>query len=244
MEKSTSENSSGSGAGACVYEQAYGQQTLGETLHPGGLGLTRHALSLCTFPTHARVLDVGCGAGLTVQYLRELGYTAWGVDLSAGLVHAGHRRAPTLPFFQAAADFIPLAAGGLDVIVAECSLSVFEQTDRVLDEFHRLLRPEGVLILTDLYARNPSALPALQAVLPSSCLARSFIREELLTRLAKRGFAQVIWEDHSEAVKSLVNPSVSSLFIGAPERGMDPLDLALAVARVKPGYFLCVSQKC
>lgn len=244
MEKSTSEPLRPGGTAACVYEQAFTQQVLGESLHPGGLALTRHALALCDLPATARVLDMGCGAGLTVQYLRELGYTAWGMDISSLLVHAGSQRAPTLPLFQADADCLPLPAQALDVVVAECSLSVFENAGRILEECRRLLRTDGILILSDLYARNPTALPTLRSLLPASCLARSFIKDDLLALLAECGFSCQTWEDHSEAVKSLASQALSTTLLGAPAHGSDPLDLALAVARAKPGYFLCVSQKC
>ncbi len=227
----------------CLYEQAFRRQAPGETLRPGGLALTQHALTLCALPASARLLDAGCGAGSTVQYLREQGYSAWGMDLSPILLRAGRRRVPTLPVFQANAEALPLPAGQFDIILAECSLSVFAQPDRALAEFHRLLRAGGFLILTDLYVRNPSALAALQACLPSSCLARSFTREALFAQLDGSGFNLDAWEDHSEVLHSLAQPALSTLLQGAPTPGMDALDVALMIARVKPGYFLCLSRR-
>lgn len=227
----------------CRYEQAYLQQALGETLHPGGLALTQRALDACALAPGARLLDVGCGSGVTVQFLRERGYSASGVDLSALLLQAGRQRLSTLPIFQADAAALPLAAGELAALIAECSLSVFAQTDRILDEFYRLLRPDGILILTDLYVRNPAGLAALRAALPDSCLAGAFVHEELLGLLADRGFDLLLWEDHSEVIKSLAQPSQSALLNGAPASEMDALDVALTIARAKPGYFLGILRK-
>lgn len=243
VEQVTSGKEKAVNGAVCVYEQAYHQQAPGETLRPGGLALTRHALDACELPPGARLLDVGCGSGVTVQYLRERGYSASGVDLSALLLQAGRQRAATLPLFQADAAALPLASGDLAALIAECSLSVFAETARILEEFHRLLRPDGILILSDLYVRDPAGLASLRSILPDSCLARAFIRKELLDLLAERGFDLLTWEDHSEIIKAFAGQSVSTMLQGTPANGMDALDVALAIARVKPGYFLGILRK-
>lgn len=243
MEQTTNEKRKAMNTTVCLYEQAYRQQAPGETLHPGGLALTQRALDVCELAPGARLLDVGCGSGVTVQYLRERGYSASGVDLSARLLQAGRQRAATLPLFQADAAALPLASGEVAALIAECSLSLFANTDRILDEFYRLLQPNGTLILTDLYVRDPAGLAALRSILPDSCLARAFIREELLDLLAERGFDLLTWEDHSEDIKTFARQSVSAMLQGTPANGVDALDVALAIARTKPGYFLGVLQK-
>ncbi|MEN6410309.1 MAG: DVU_1556 family methyltransferase [Anaerolineaceae bacterium] len=227
----------------CIYEQAFSQKALGETLRPGGLALTQRALECCVFPSGARMLDVGCGAGTTVQHLRDQGFSAYGADRSSALLQAGRQCIATLPVIRADAASLPLPAGEMDAVLAECSLSAFAQADTALKEFHRLLRSDGVLILTDLYVRNPSELPALQSLLPFSCLAQSFIQKDLLSHLTDIGFDLVRWEDHSEVIRSLSAQTTATLMMGACDHKIDPMDAWLTIARVKPGYFLCIAQK-
>jgi arsenite methyltransferase len=56
-----------------VYELPGVQRVTGATIRPGGLALTRRAVALADLPAGAWALDVGCGAGATVDYLTEVG---------------------------------------------------------------------------------------------------------------------------------------------------------------------------
>ncbi len=70
------------------------QRMTGGTLRPGGLTLTTRALELCRMPPEARVLDAGCGNGVTLRHLRErYGVRCCGLDLSMEmLAQRGTRR--------------------------------------------------------------------------------------------------------------------------------------------------------
>jgi len=156
---------------------------------PGGLALTGQLLEGCAFAPGDRVLDLGCGAGATVRHLRERGLEGWGLDRDrAALAGPG-------PFLWARAERLPFAAGSLDGVLMECSLSVMDDPERVLEQCRRVLRPGGRLGLADLYARGrPARL--------GGCLGRVEAREVLLDRLAAHGFPSARFEDRSAHLRA------------------------------------------
>jgi len=156
---------------------------------PGGLALTGQLLAECAFSPGDRVLDLGCGAGDTVGHLRERGLEGWGLDRDrAALPGPG-------PFLCARAERLPFAAGSLDGILLECSLSVMDDPELVLGQCRRVLRPGGRLGLTDLYARGrPARL--------GGCLGRLETREALLDRLEAHGFQLARFEDCSPLLRA------------------------------------------
>ena len=112
---------------------------LGVSAHPGGTALTGHLLERMSLAPGSRVLDVACGGGSTLTLLRARGHDPVGIDRQPGT-----RRAIT-----ADAHALPFAAGSFAAVVCECSLSTFERPEGALAEIHRVLRPGGVLGLTD-----------------------------------------------------------------------------------------------
>ena len=232
-----------------VYEQPALRQATGETIRPGGLALTDKALALCTLPPGARVLDVGCGSGATVEHLRaHHSLIAFGLDLSAMLLQSGHRQNPTLPLVQASGERVPFASGQLDAIIAECSLSVMANANQVLKEFKRALKADGLLILSDVYARNPDGLSALQHLPPDTCLSGAISQVQLSERLQAHGFQITLWQDHSAALRQLAvqlimaHGSMQQFWQQTASAGAAS-EIERATAKIKPGYYLLLARK-
>ena len=68
------------------YEHPLWPSVMGQCLHPGGEALSRRLLALCAFPSGARVLDAGCGPGVTLGLLKESGLDAVGLDRDERMV--------------------------------------------------------------------------------------------------------------------------------------------------------------
>ncbi len=156
--------------------------SLGSCWHPGGRALTEHALRLCTFSQGACLLDVGCGAGDTTSYLRERGFTVYGLDTKD--------RAETHPDVYGAAPHMPFCSNIFDGIVCECVLSLVHDTQTTLEEFRRICRPESVLLLSDVYQK-----------LPSQGKGQLFTDARLQAYLTNAGWRVRHSEDHSHALK-------------------------------------------
>jgi arsenite methyltransferase len=215
----------GSGA-ASLYESDLLSSVSGPALRPGGTGLTARAISYCDFPEGARLLDVGCGSGASVGWLRARGYQASGVDLSPPLLAAG--RAAGLPLARASAEALPGHDGSFDGVLCECVFCLLKRPARALREFHRVLRPGGRLILTDLYRRASR----VDGELPS--------RQELEAVAGRAGFHVEFWEDHSPLLAELAaqlvlaHGSLQAFCKAAP---------GLGSASERPGYYLLVAAK-
>ncbi|MFR6292151.1 MAG: class I SAM-dependent methyltransferase [Peptococcaceae bacterium] len=57
-----------------------------DCLHPGGQDFTTQLIQYTAVPKGSAVLDAGCGAGATVQWLGQQGFAAYGIDQQPGQV--------------------------------------------------------------------------------------------------------------------------------------------------------------
>jgi len=225
------------------------RQVTGDTIRPGGLTLTERALAVCGLPAGAWALDVGCGIGGTVKHLAVTHrFAAVGCDLSAPLLREGRRRVPMLPLVQAQAECLPIAGENVDVILAECTLSVTGKQEQVLAECCRVLRGGGLLIVSDLYARNSAGDPALRQVALGSCFGRLCSQAQIVEALHAKGFNIVLWEDHSAtlkhlAVKLILTHGSLESFWRSTSAGFASADIKKTVAQSRPGYFLLIARK-
>jgi 2-polyprenyl-3-methyl-5-hydroxy-6-metoxy-1,4-benzoquinol methylase len=97
-------------------------------------------------PANARLLDVGCAAGLFVKEARDHGFDATGCDYSARAVAYGKERF-AVELIHSAAEAIDAADNSFDVVTI---LHVFEHLPdpmSVLKELRRVLKMGGLLLL-------------------------------------------------------------------------------------------------
>jgi SAM-dependent methyltransferase len=97
----------------------------------------------------ARVLDLGCGAGIPVApRLTALGHHVLGVDGSARQIALARRNAPLAEFIHADMTTIDLPAASFDAVAAFYSITHVPRSEhaRLLRQIAEWLRPGGVFV--------------------------------------------------------------------------------------------------
>jgi SAM-dependent methyltransferase len=154
-----------------------------------------------------------------------------------------------LALVRAAGQMLPFPDESADGVFAECSLSVMNDPGRALDEFQRVLRTGGKLILSDVYARNPEGAVQLKGIPLECCLRGAFRKEELLGKLTNSHFRIDLWEDHSELLARFAAQlifcygSMDQFWLRSSAGSVNAEEIQRAVAAAKPGYFLLIAQK-
>lgn len=107
--------------------------------------LVRDLVSELSDETGPRVLDVGCGSGMTASALAEQGASAVGVDLE---IHGGDDAPTNVELIQG--DYLALSEslGEFDVVLALDAIEHFENEAEVMASLVRNLSPGGYLIAT------------------------------------------------------------------------------------------------
>ena len=100
----------------------------------------RRTVAALRLPPGATVLDLGCGTGDLCDVVAAAGYSATGVDFSAGMLAAAHTRAPLA---RADALALPVPDASTDGVVSGFALRNFVDLDRFFRECARVLRPGG-----------------------------------------------------------------------------------------------------
>ena len=218
---------------------------------PGGLELTRKALAASQLPAGSTILDAACGTGATLDLLEsQMGMRAVGVDLSRSMLARSPQQHQKTGV-QASCLHLPLPAASLDAVLMECTLSLSGDLATALREFHRVLRPGGSLIVTDLYIREGFNTTSASSSLPvSSCLAGTRPEAYLRQQIEKAGFQITTWQDETSAFKEWLARMVFKLSsIQEVYRRMVSCDedadcLAKTLgSNLKLGYYRLTAQK-
>lgn len=105
-----------------------------------------------------RVLDVGCGTGVLIPYLREVigprGQIV-ALDPSEAMLKgaASKDRGRAVPVW-AAAESMPLIGESVDIVVCFAAFPHFSDRARAVREFFRVLRPGGKAVVAHLLNRD------------------------------------------------------------------------------------------
>lgn len=229
------------------------QAVTGRVLRPGGLALTDRAVSYCRFSKGDRIVDVGCGFGITLSHMNTAhGFQACGIDRSIRMLS----EIRNLPVMQAAADGLPFADSVFAGVFCECVLSLLPEPETALRELARVLRPAGYLVISDIYLRNPGSEtpPEFSPLIfsmghppPPSCLSGAVGKNRWCNRVKDCGLDLLLWEDHSGFLKEMAARIVWELgsqdalmrifFPGSCAAGKN------AVRSARPGYFLMIARK-
>lgn len=101
-------------------------------------------------PRHARILDVGCGAGVpVVKFLVESGFDVTGIDFSESMLEFARRNVPQAKFIRKDMTELDFEEGFFDGLTAFYSLIHVPRDNHLLllRSFHRILKPNGIMLI-------------------------------------------------------------------------------------------------
>ena len=120
----------------------------------------RWALRQAGLRAGMRVLDVGCGPGLTAQAARRLVGPAGsvvGLDPSAGMLREA-RKGPCRAVIQGVGEELPFPDGAFDFLSMGYALRHVSDLRVAFGEYRRVLRPGGIVLLLEISRPRSTAL--------------------------------------------------------------------------------------
>jgi arsenite methyltransferase len=151
--------------------------------------------------TGETVVDLGSGAGIDVFLAaQEVGPTGRviGIDMTPEMIQRARENAAknhiqNVEFRQGDIEAIPVDDASVDVVLSNCVINLAPDKRRVYSEMHRVLRPGGRFVVSDMvtYGRVPASVRK-DLELWAGCVAGALDRNEYLDVIAEAGFEGVI----------------------------------------------------
>lgn len=183
-------------------------------------------------PRRGRVLDAGCGQGEWVAFLQSRGYRAEGIDFSPELVKRLVATYPDTRWMEGDIRRMSAPAGSFDAVI---SWGVIEHDEAgplaALREFRRVLRPDGVIIVTvpvDSAAQRRSAeLMYRPPGKPQSFFQYFMSDDDLSRQVEEAGFTVLESGTLPGTVLNLVAPRLANRLQGRAYQGANFLAFLL-----------------
>jgi SAM-dependent methyltransferase len=187
-----------------------------------------------------KVLDVACGAGYGSALLARHAQHVVGADISAETIahaQAVYATTPNLEFRQADCAALPFPDACFDAAVSFETIEHIEEQSKFLDEVRRVLRPEGLFVLS-----SPNKLEySDRRSFANPYHVRELYRDALASLLAPRfphtkwfgqrmSFFSVVWPEQGEAAAEVFEVAEASAADATPGHGR-PLYFIVAASR-------------
>ena len=162
-----------------------------------GCGNPVAVASLCEGET---VVDLGSGAGfdcfLAAARVGPTGKVI-GVDMTVPMLEKARQNAAKggyeqVEFRLGEIENLPLADGIADAVISNCVINFSPDKQRVFREAHRVLRPGGRVMVSDIVLTRPLPAAVRDSVAAYvGCVAGALMRDEYLAAVSGAGFEQV-----------------------------------------------------
>ena len=180
-----------------VVERQFGDQAsayLTSTVHSTGEEFVAldEAVAGCS---HARALDLGCGAGhvsfrVASQLAEVVAYDLSQAMLDTVKAAAVERGLDNIKLQQGVAEYLPFADASFDFVFSRYSAHHWQDLGRALREVHRVLKPGGQVIFVDVMSPGlPQLDTYLQAaeVLRDTSHVRDYSAAQWLLEMSQAG---------------------------------------------------------
>jgi len=125
-----------------------------EILHPGGYALTKRTAELCELKEGMHILDVSSGRGTqSIFYAQNYGVKVTGLDISEEMIKTATSRAidsrlsDRVKFVLGDSQNLPFSDNTFDVVINECAVGIPDDSQKVLDEMIRVVKPGGAVAI-------------------------------------------------------------------------------------------------
>ncbi|MDQ7859056.1 MAG: arsenite methyltransferase [Armatimonadota bacterium] len=145
------------------------------------------------------VVDLGSGAGLDVFFAADRvgpAGRAIGVDMTPEMVAKARANRERLGIAQAEfrlgeIEHLPVADATADVVISNCVINLLPDKRPAFGEAHRVLRPGGRLVVSDIVSREPLPEAYRTAERWTACLGGAIPEDEYLALVREAGFEAV-----------------------------------------------------
>jgi SAM-dependent methyltransferase len=162
------------------------------------------------------VLDLGSGAGFDCFLAaRKVGPSGRviGIDMTDAMLEKARANAEkaglgNVEFRKGEIESLPVAGDSIDVVISNCVLNLVPDKDRAFREIHRVLKPGGRLVVSDMaWETEPDAAVRRDMEAFVGCIGSALVLDDYLSRLQRAGFSRVACEKHPEAARKMVEVS-------------------------------------
>ena len=156
-----------------------------------------------------KILDIACGGGALSLKIAENGCEVYGIDISEVAIKYSKRLAEgeklACKFKVGSAEDLPYPDGYFDKVVCSSSLEHFKDDIKALKEIHRILKPNGKVVLTTDRFNYPISEKLKEMHREIAYVVNYYTRETLKEQFEISGFEM-------RRSKYLLNSRITSFF--------------------------------
>jgi ubiquinone/menaquinone biosynthesis C-methylase UbiE len=179
-----------------IWDKASVDVELQTIQYPRAQEQIRHYLPY--LPKDALILEAGSGLSAAVITLRQMGYPVIGLDYAENALHISRQHTPDLPLLVGDVHALPHPDNSIGAYLSFGVLEHFEQgMGAALQEAYRVLRPEGIAVITIPY---PNVIWRLaqwrreqqgRKLIDEDFYESTYTREQLIHEVTQVGFELV-----------------------------------------------------
>ena len=183
-------------------QMGYSQDEMSKVPAGSNLGLgCGNPVAIASLKEGEVVLDLGSGAGFDAFLAaRQVGKTGKviGIDMTEEMLEKARENArksnsTNVEFRKGDIEALPVDDNSVDVVISNCVINLAPDKEKVFKEAHRVLKPEGRLMVPDVVLAKP--LPEElknDKELLIGCVSGAILKQDYLDLLEKAGFSNIV----------------------------------------------------